>query len=182
MDLMFLIFLSLIFFLIGLILIMLGWYIYTTKKEKERLLEKEKLEDEIVNSLLELKKYTTESINVSDEKLSDKFDLIEVALENDVSSITIASEEGLPVVSTIGNPEEMSANYSALFQHTHKLSKNKPKRMSIKFEDYYIHILPIFKNDVSLYAIVRSNFELDPVNEKKLIKDILKVLDDYIPN
>jgi len=182
MDLIFLIFLFIIFFLIGLVFVILGWYIYITEKEKKRLLEKEKLEDEIVNSLLELKKYTTESINISDEKLSDKFDLIEVALENEVGSITITSEEGLPIISTIRDAEEVSAKYSALFQRTHKLSKDKPKRVSIKFEDYYIHILSISKDDVNLYVIVRSNFELDPANEKKLIKDILKVLEDYIPN
>jgi len=176
------IFLFLILFLIGLVVIMLGWYIYTIKKEKEKLLEKEKLEDEIVNSLLELKRYTTESINISNEKLSNKFDLIEVALENDVTSITITSEEGLPIVSTIRNPDEISAKYSALFQRTHKLSKNKPKKISIKFENYYIHILPISINNVNTYAIIRSNFELDAVNEKKLIKDLLNVLEEYIPN
>jgi len=176
------IFLFLISFLIGLILVMLGWYIYNIKKEKERLLEKKKLEDEIVSSLLELKKYTTESIDVSDEKLSDKFDIIEVVLENDVSSITIASEEGLPILSSIKDPEEVSAKYSALFQQIYKTSRNIPKKISIKFEDHYIHIIPIVVGGHILYVIVRSNFELEPVNEKKLIKDILNVLEDYIPN
>ena len=176
------IFVFLISFLICLILVMLGWYLYNIKKERERLLEKKKLEDEIVKSLLELKKYTAESIEVSDEKLSDKFDLIEVALENDISSITIASEEGLPILSTIKNPEEVSAKYSSLFQQIHKISKNTPKKISIKFEDYYIHIMPIVMNDLILYLIIRSNFELDPVNEKKLIRDILNILEDHIPN
>ena len=167
-------------FFIGLVLVIVGWHLYTLKKERERQLEKEKLEKEIVSSLLELKKYTTESI--ADESLSDKFDLLEVALENDVSSITITSEEGLPVVSTIRNPEEISARYSALFQQVFKMSKSMPKRISIKFEDYYIHIIPIVMNGLIFYAIIRSNFELEPVNEKKLISDILNVLEDYIPN
>ena len=167
-------------FLIGLALALVGWYIYHIKKERERQLEKEKLEEEIVSSLLELKKYTTKSIEISGEKLSDKFDLIEVALENDVSSITITSEEGLPIVSTIRDPEEISAKYSALFQQIYKISRDMPKKVSIKFEDYYIYIVPIVRNDLILYAIVRSNFELDPANEKKLMRDILDVLERYI--
>ena len=176
------IFIFLLSFLICLIIVMLGWYLYTIKKERERLLEKKKLEDEIVKSLLELKKYTAESIEVSDEKLSDKFDLIEVALDNDISSITIASEEGLPILSTIKNSEEISAKYSSLFQRIHKISKNMPKKISIKFEDHYIHIFPIVVDGHTLYLIVRSNFELEPVNEKKLIKDILNVLGDHMPD
>jgi len=174
--------LFLVSFLACLILVILGWYIYTIKKEREKLLEKKKLEDEIVNTLLELKKYTTKSIDVSDEKLSDKFDLIEVALENDVSSITISSEEGLPIVSTIRDPEEISAKYSALFQQICKISKSIPKKISIKFEDHYIHIVPIVKDGLTLYVIVRSNFELEPVNEKKLMRDILNILEEYLPN
>ncbi|HIP84858.1 MAG TPA: hypothetical protein EYH15_05155 [Methanothermococcus okinawensis] len=170
--------LFLISFFTGLVLVILVWYIYNLKKERERELEKKKFEEEIVNSLLELKKYTTESI--SDEKLSDKFDLIEVALENDVSSITISSEEGLPIVSTIKNPERISAEYSALFQQILKISKRMPEKISIKFEDYYIHIIPIVVDGIILYAIVRSNFDLEPVNEKKLISDIRNVLEDYI--
>ncbi|MBW9223630.1 roadblock/LC7 domain-containing protein [Methanothermococcus sp. SCGC AD-155-E23] len=167
-------------FFIGLVLVIVGWYLYQLKKERERMLEKEKLEEEIVSSLLELKKYTTESIG--EETLSDKFDLLEVALENDVSSITITSEEGLPIVSTIKDPEEIAANYSALFQQICRISKHIPKRISIKFEDYYIHIIPIVVDGVIFYAIVRSNFELEPVSEKKLIGDIVNVLEDYIPS
>ena len=174
--------LFLISFLIGLALVMVGWYIYNIKKGREKLLEKKILEDEIVSSLLELKKYTSENIVIIDERLSDKFDLIEVALENDVSSITITSEEGLPILSTIRDSEEVSAKCSALFQQTHKILKDEPKKMSIKFEDHYIHIIPIVVGGHILYVIVRSNFELEPVNEKKLIKDILNVLEDYMPN
>lgn len=155
------------------------WKIYKLKKSRREQEQKEELENEIIEGLLELKKHTVKSNN---KKLSDKYDLLEIAFENDVLDITIANEEGLPIVSTLKDPDEDSAQYSALFQNVNKSLNSNLLKVSIKCEEGYRYILPIVKNNTSLYVIVSSNIEIDSINEKKLTKDILNILDRYIPN
>ncbi len=155
------------------------WKIYVQQKIKLKEKEKEELENEIIEGLLELKKHTLKS---NDKKLSDKYDLLEIAFENNVLDITIANEEGLPVISTLKNPDEDSAQYSALFQKVNKSINSNLLKVSIKSEEGYKTIHSIIKNGIVLYVIFSSNVELDPINERKLIKDILNILDNYIPN
>lgn len=155
------------------------WKIYKLEKSRREQEQKEELENEIIEGLLELKKHTVKSNN---KKLSDKYDLLEIAFENDVLDITIANEEGLPIVSTLKDPDEDSAQYSALFQNVNKSLNSNLLKVSIKCEEGYRYILPIVKNNTSLYVIVSSNIEIDSINEKKLTKDILNILDRYIPN
>ncbi|MBW9221632.1 hypothetical protein KKP97_01085 [Methanothermococcus sp. SCGC AD-155-C09] len=174
-----------IFFLVGLFIGIIIWTIYRVIKEREKQAEKEQLENEIVSSLLELKKHTTLNIGAELDtdygELSNKYDLIEVALENEVVSITIANDEGFPVISTLKDPYEESAKYSALFQSIYKSSRNKPSKISIEYDEkHYLYIKPVVKNDIKLYVIVRSNIELDPSSERKLIREILNILDEYI--
>ncbi|MBW9221012.1 hypothetical protein KKP91_02240 [Methanothermococcus sp. SCGC AD-155-M21] len=175
-----------IFFIVGLFIGIFIWKIYRIRNEREKQAQKEQLENEIVSSLLELKKHTT--LDVSTEldtgygELSNKYDLIEIALENEVVSITIANDEGLPVISTLKDPCEESAEYSALFQSISKSSKNKPSKISIEYDEkHYLYIKPVVKNDIKLFIIIRSNIELDPTSERKLIREILNVLDEYFP-
>jgi len=170
-----------VFYTLGFLAVITSWKIYVIKKEKDEQIKKEQLENEIISSLLELKKYTT--TNLDDERLSNKYDLIGIALENDVTNIIIVNDEGLPVLSTLENSDEYSAKYSALFQRICKLSKNKPSKVSIKYDEgYYIHILPMIKDDNKLYVIIKSNIEIDVITEKKLLFEISSVLDEYFPS
>ena len=170
-----------VFYTLGFLAVLISWGIYNIKKENDRQIKKEQFEDEIISSLLELKEYTT--TNLEDGKLSNKYDLIGIALENDVTNIIIVNDEGLPVLSTLENSDEYSAKYSALFQRVSKLSKNKPSKVSIKYDDgYYINILPMVKDNNKLYVIIKSNIEIDTMTEKKLLFEVSNVLDEYFPS
>ena len=176
-----------LFFIVGLFVGILIWKIYHIRKEMEKQAKKEQLENEIVDSFIELKKYTTLDVGTELDseyiELSNKYDLIEVALENDVVNITIANDEGLPVISTLKDPYEESAEYSALFQSVSKSLKNKPSKVSIEYDEgHYLYVKPVVKNDIKLYVIIRSNIELDPSSERKLTREVLNVLDEYIPS
>ena len=169
------------FYILGFLAVLTTWRIYVIKKEKDKHMKKEQLENEVISSLLELKKYTTKSIG--GEKLSDKYDLIGIALENDVTNIVIVNDEGLPVLSTLENSDEYSAKYSALFQSVCKLSKNKPSKISIKYDEgYYINILPMIKDNNRLYVIIKSNIEIDTITEKKLLFEVSGILEEYLPS
>jgi len=160
-------------FLLGLAALKL----YRMEMYRREQREKEQLENELIEGLLQLKKYTAaEAPSVA----SDKYDLLEMALENDVSDITVADEEGLPIVSTLKDPDEDSAKYSALFQYINNSIASGLLKISIKCEDGYRHIIPIIKNDIPLYIIITSNVEIDSIGEKKLTKDILNTLDKYL--
>ncbi len=151
--------------------------LYRLEMYKKEQKEKEQLENEIIEGLLQLKKYTaTETSSVA----SDKYDLLEIALENDVSDITVANEEGLPIVSTLKEPDEDSAKYSALFQHINNSIANGLLKVNIKCEEGYRYVIPIVKNNIPLYIIIKSKVEIDSINEKKLTKDILNILDKYL--
>ena len=142
--------------------------------------EKEQLENEVIEGLLELKKYSEQTSN-PESKASDKYDLIELALENDLSDITIVSEEGLPIISTLRNPDELAAQYSALFEYAHNSEGiNNLQRMSIKSEDGYKYITSMVKNGIPLYFIISSKVRLDSITERILMKDVLQILDEYI--
>jgi len=160
-----LILIFIMFYVLGFLIVLIIWKIYSIKKEKDKKIEKERFENEVINSLLELKKYTIKNLDV--RKLSNKYDLIEVALENEVISITIASDEGLPILSTLKDPYEESAKYSAIFQNISKSLNNNPSRLSIEYDEgYYVHITPIIKYDNILYIIVKSNMEINTITEK----------------
>jgi predicted regulator of Ras-like GTPase activity (Roadblock/LC7/MglB family) len=160
---------------------MVIWKVYKLQQHIIKQNEKEQLENEVIEGLLELKKSSTpkkqEMYNASNE-----YELIELALENNLSDITIACEEGLPIISTIKNPDEIAAKYSALFEYARNNNGgiNNLQKISIKSEDGYKYIISIVKNGIPLYCIISSNIELDPINEKILIKGILNILDRYI--
>lgn len=151
--------------------------LYRREMHKREQMEKEQLENEIIEGLIQLKKYTAaETPSVA----SDKYDLLEVALENNITDITIANEEGLPLISTLKDPDEDSAKYSALFQYARDLIANNLLKINIRCEDNYNYIVPVVKNNIPLYIIIKSNVEIDSIGEKKLIKDILNILDKYL--
>ncbi|MDK2790695.1 MAG: hypothetical protein PWP15_1202 [Methanothermococcus sp.] len=145
---------------------------YHYKNSKENI---EKLEEEVIEGLKELKKYTTEN----SRKASDEYDLLEIALDNELSDITIVNEEGLTIASTLKDPEEVAAQYSNIFQNVNNIVKNASK-VIVKAGDEYIYITTIKKNDIPLYLIIHSNIEVDPISENGIIRDVLNVLDKYI--
>ncbi len=160
-------------FLLGLAALKL----YRMEQYRREQREKERLENEIIEGLIQLKKYTTAETS---PVASDKYDLLEIALENDVSDIIIANEEGLPIVSTLKDPDEDSAKYSALFQYVNSSITNGLLKINIRCEDGYRYVIPIVKNNIPLYLIIKSNVEIDSIGEKKLTKDILNILDRYL--
>ncbi|AEH06379.1 hypothetical protein [Methanothermococcus okinawensis] len=174
-----LIYIFIVALILGFTTTFLVWELNKVEKYKQESKQKEELENEIINGLLELKKHT---VDFNNKKLSDKYDLMEIAFENNVSDITIANEEGLPIISTLKDPDEDSAQYSALFQNIDKSLNSNLLKVAIKCEDGHRYIIPIVKNNVKLYIVVSSNGEIDSVSERKLVKDILNVLDNYIPN
>ncbi len=163
----------------GFLLGFAAFRVYKIKKEEEERKAREELEQEIIEGLIELKKYTTPDI---DGLASDKYDLLEVALENDISDVTIATEEGFPIVSTLKNPEEDAAKYSALFQYINNNILNDLLKINLKSENGYRYVIPIVKENEKLYIILKSNIEIDNISEKKIVKDILNLLDKYMGN
>ena len=154
--------------------------LYNLRNQMMEQKEKEQLENEVIEGLIELKKYS-EQTQSSGSKASDKYDLIELALENDLSDITIVSEEGLPIISTLRNPDELAAQYSALFEYARNSEGiNELQRMSIKSEEGYKYITPMVKNGIPLYFIISSKVRLDSIIERILMKDLLQILDEYI--
>ena len=167
----------------GFLIVVAMWKAYELQQQIKKEKEKEQLENEVIEGLIKLKKSSIPTPQKKQETsgASNKYDLIELALENDLLDITIACEEGLPVISTIENPNEIAAKYSALVEYAkNNVEESDLHRVSIKSEEGYKYIITMIKNDIPLYCIISSNIEFDPLNEKMLIKDILNILDEYI--
>lgn len=146
---------------------------YQHKNDKENFKE---LEEEVIEGLKKLKEYTAAK---NSRKASDEYDLLNIALDNELSDITIVNEEGLTIASTLKDPEEVAAQYSNIFQNVNNIINNASK-VIVKAGDEYVYITTIKKKDIPLYLIIHSNIEVDPISEKEIIKDILNVLDKYI--
>jgi len=138
--------------------------------------EHEKLELEVIEGLQKLKSH---ALSEKSKKASDKYDLLEIALSQDISDITVVNEEGLPIVSTLKDPEEVSGQYSGIFQTLNKIMGNVSKA-SVKSGDEYIYISTIEKNGMPLYVIANSTIEMDPMEERELQSKVLGILDQYL--
>ena len=169
---------TLLMVLSGFLFALAAWKLYQLELLKKEMREKEKLENEVIDGLLELKKYSAAG-DIS-TKASDSYDLLSVALMHDVSNITIISDEGLPIVSTLKDAEEISARFSALYDFALKILQDKLNKLFVKLEDKYVLIYPDVKNDIPCYIIIESKYELDSITEKRLARDILYVLDNYL--
>jgi predicted regulator of Ras-like GTPase activity (Roadblock/LC7/MglB family) len=163
----------------GFLFALAAWKLYQLELLKKEMREKEALENEVIDGLLELKKHSAAG-EVS-TRASDSYDLLSVALMHDVSNITIISDEGLPIVSTLKDAEEISAQFSALYDFALKILPDKLNKLSVKLDDEYVLIYSAAaKNDISCYVIIESKYELDSVTEKRLAREIMYVLDNYL--
>jgi len=162
----------------GFLFTIAAWKLYQVELLKKEMREKEKLENEVIDGLLELKKYSV--VDDTSRVVSDSYGLLEVALTHDVSNITVISEEGLPIVSTLKDVDEIAAQISALYDFASKVLPNKLKKLSIKSDDEYVLIYSTVKNDIPCYIIIESKYELDSITEKRLERDIMYVLDEYL--
>ena len=169
---------TLLMVLSGFLFALAAWKLYQLELLKKEMREKEKLENEVIDGLLELKKYSA-SGDIS-TKASDSYDLLSVALMYDVSNITIISDEGLPIVSTFKDAEEISAQFSALYDYASKILPDKLNKLFVKLEDKYVLMYSAVKNDIPCYVIIESKYELDSVTEKRLAREIMYVLDNYL--
>ncbi|ABR54228.1 conserved hypothetical protein [Methanococcus vannielii SB] len=148
------------------------------KKDKKNLEVKEhaELELEVIAGLQKLK---TRAISENPKKASDRYDLLEIALYHDILDITVVNEEGLPIVSTLMDPDDVSGQYSGIFQTINKVIGNVSKA-SVKSGDEYIYISTIEKNEMPFYIIANSNIEMSPMEEKELQSKVLGILDQYL--
>ena len=170
---------TLLMVLSGFLFALAAWKLYQLELLKKEMREKEALENEVIDGLLELKKHSAAG-EVS-TRASDSYDLLSVALMHDVSNITIISDEGLPIVSTLKDAEEISAQFSALYDFALKILPDKLNKLSVKLDDEYVLIYSAAaKNDISCYVIIESKYELDSVTEKRLAREIMYVLDNYL--
>ncbi|MBA2862007.1 hypothetical protein [Methanococcus maripaludis] len=142
-----------------------------TKKEEQDLLELEVIEG--------LQKLKTHAVSKNPEKASDTYDLLELALSHDLLDVTVVNEEGLTIISTLKDPEEVAGQYSGVFQTLNKIMGNVEKT-SIKSGDEYIYISTIEKNEMPFYIIANSYIEMDPIDEKELQNEVIGILGQYI--
>ncbi len=155
------------------------WLLYEQRKKIKTMKEKELLEKEVIDGLLELKKYSI-SDDITENKASKDYDLIELALEQDINDIIISSDEGLPILSTIKESDELAAETTALYKYASKYFKNNIDKILIKSGEEHQYIYKIIKNNIPVYIMLKSKIELEPVNEKMLLKDLSITIDRYI--
>jgi len=165
--------LFIIFLMVGIFLgIVLTWKLNISKSSHEE----EISEEEIVESLSELKTY----IVPEQKKASKEYDLLEIALEHDVSDITIVNEEGLPIASTLADSEELAAKYSGIYQYIKNSTNRDITKISIRDKNGYTYILSISKDGIPLYLIVTAKIEITSLSERTLLNRIMPLLDKYL--
>ena len=113
------------------------------KKVKEKMEHEIFNEDEIVEGLKELKTYIAPP---QQEKASKEYDLLELAIEYEVSDITIVNEEGLPIASTLADSEELAAKCSGVFYYIKKILGGDITKVEIKNPNKHIYIHPLLKD------------------------------------
>ncbi|MBA2863742.1 hypothetical protein [Methanococcus maripaludis] len=170
---------------LGLFTISLGagffgsyYTLFKLKKDKKNVQneEKELLELEVIEGLQKLK---SQAVSKNPEKASDTYDLLEIALSHDILDITVVNEEGLTIISTLKDPDEVAGQYSGVFQTLNKIMGNVEKT-SIKSGEEYIYISTIEKNEMPFYIIANSNIEMDPIDERELQNEVIEILGQYI--
>jgi len=148
------------------------------KKDKKDVKKEEKdmLELEVIEGLQKLK---SQAVSKNPEKASDTYDLLEIALSHDLLDVTVVNDEGLTIISTLKDPEEVSGQYSGIYQTLNKIMGNVEKTI-IKSGDEYIYISTIEKNEMPFYIIANSYIEMEPIDEKELQNEVIGILGQYI--
>ncbi|WP_459202601.1 hypothetical protein [Methanococcus sp. CF] len=148
------------------------------KKNKKHVQQEEKelLEIEVIEGLQKLKSH---AIAKNPEKASDTYDLLEIALSHDLLDVTVVNEEGLTIISTLKDPEEVAGQYSGIYQTLNKIMGNVEKTI-IKSGEEYIYISTIEKNEMPFYIIANSYIEMEPIDEKELQNEVSGILGQYL--
>ena len=112
------------------------------KKDKKDVKKEEKdmLELEVIEGLQKLK---SQAVSKNPEKASDTYDLLEIALSHDLLDVTVVNDEGLTIISTLKDPEEVSGQYSGIYQTLNKIMGN------VVITSYSIHYTKLYDETIA---------------------------------
>ncbi|WP_456471528.1 roadblock/LC7 domain-containing protein [Methanocaldococcus sp.] len=154
----------------------LGYSLYNIKKQKE-MQEKNEIEEELINSLKELKSYVTPIGEEDVKEFSKDYDLVEIALEYNLIDIVVTDDEGLVITSTIKEEEDIGAIAASIFDYINKYLSNVRKVVIVK-ENSYLYIYKLYIYDEKIYIIFESKVLLDLISEREVTKKIYGLIKD----